>query len=456
MTARLAALAAVLPGSVVRRQLAAADRRRLNALEPDSPEWATRQLDALARVWTDAIADVPHYARLAAEGRAPRAIRSWDEFRAVPILTRQAIQDRPQDFVRRSGPPASVVSTAGSTGTPLRMGVGAAERALMRVVKLAEWRRFGYSPGSRLFLLWGHSHLLGTSWRGQAAHTRRRLADWYLGYRRVDAYRLTSERCRSYAERLVRFRPLGVIGYAAALDLFARATIDLRPRYRALGVRFVLATAEAPPRPDTVPLLEDLFGCPVVQEYGGAEFGQVAFRVGTEPFHVYADLNHVECEASAPHPDEGRPALVTSLYPRYVPLIRYRVGDCLAEPLVQAHGHVAAFRAVGGRINDVIHLGEGDAIHSVAVFHCIHQEAGVHTIQMVLHDDGVEVRLVTAPGVDRPSMEARIRARLSQVHPSLARVRFAYVDDIETTRAGKRRWYVDERTAPPCAASPAS
>ena len=35
-------------------------------------------------------------------------------------------------------------------------------------------------------------------------------------------------------------------------------------------------------------VLEDLFGCPVVQEYGGVEFGQVAFNVGAGPFNVYS------------------------------------------------------------------------------------------------------------------------------------------------------------------------
>ena len=53
-------------------------------------------------------------------------------------------------------------------------------------------------------------------------------------------------------------------------------------------------------------------------------------------------------------------------------------------------------------------------------------------------------------------MEERIRRRLAQVHPALALVRFRYVEDLQTSRAGKRRWYVDRRTTTPCAESPAS
>ena len=48
-------------------------------------------------------------------------------------------------------------------------------------------------------------------------------------------------------------------------------------------------------------------------------------------------------------------------------------------------------------------------------------------------------------------MEARIRARLAQVHPLLGGVRFQYLEDLATNRAGKRRWFVDHRTHVPCA-----
>ncbi|MEO8681466.1 MAG: hypothetical protein ABI665_20630 [Vicinamibacterales bacterium] len=448
-------LRSALPGRTVRRQLEAAANRRRRLAAIDPADWPRLNLDALCRAWADAVSDLPYYGGLVKAGQAPPEIRSWADLAAIPVLSRQVIQDRPDEFLRRSGPPESMMRTAGSTGTPLRIGMNQAERDLMRVVKLAEWQGFGYGPGCRLFLIWGHAHLLGTGWMGAVNHLKRKMADAFLGYRRVDAYRLNRASCEAYAESLIQFRPLGVIGYASALDLFARYTTAYRARFRALGVRFVLATAEAPPRPDTVPLLEDLFGCRVVQEYGGAEFGQVAFKNGASPFAVYPDLNYVECEPSQPEAPDEYPVLLTSLYPRYVPLIRYRVGDTLVGATRQAHGQVLRFEAVGGRLNDVIMLDGADAIHSVAVFHCIHQEDAVYNIQMILRDEGIEISLVSS-AADRPAMEARIRARLAQVHPSLSRARFVYVDDLQTSRAGKRRWFVDHRTSPPCAASLAS
>ncbi len=417
-------------------------------------DWPARQLSALGDVWAEATREIPYYRGLVQRGEAPEAIDSWQAVGGIPVLTRQILQDREPEFTRDSGPPPSIMKTAGSTGEPLRIGMSQPERDLMRIVKLTEWQALGYTQGSRLFLIWGHGHLLGTGWRGQINHARRKLADAWLGYQRVDAYRLDRQSCEQHAEALIRFRPRGVISYASALDLFARYTIGYRDRFHALGLKFVLATAEAPPRPDTIARLEDLFGCKVVQEYGGAEFGQVAFKRGDEPFRVYADLNYVETETTDGGAGEHS-LLVTSLYERYLPLIRYRVGDAVLGAQRWTHGHVDSFEAVAGRINDVIEVAAGEFIHSVAVFHCIHQEAEVHGIQMVLTDQGIEIVLI-AVAADRAALEDRIRRRLAQVHPWLATARFQYVEDLQVTRAGKRRWYVDRRTTQSCAALPAS
>jgi phenylacetate-CoA ligase len=404
------------------------------------------QLRCIRDVWADCLSDVPYYQRLVESGRAPQHIRDWRAFAQIPVLRRQEFQEHPQLFVRRSGSARDQIKTAGSTGTPIRFGVWQTERDLMRIVKLAIWRQFGYVTGSRLFLIWGHSHLLGTGWRGHFNHARRKAADWLLGYRRVDAYRLSPDMCHTHAEALLRFRPLGLIGYASALDLFVRHTREFHDAFRELGLRFVLSTSEMAPKEDSFDLISQTFHCPVIQEYGGAEFGQVAIDLGKGRFDVFGDLNYVECEASD-NTNRIQPILITSLYRRYVPLIRYHVGDALEEPEILENGHVSSFGRLAGRVNDVIRMRDGSFIHSVAIFHCIHQESAVHNIQMVLRDEGIEVRLAMADARFDVGTQHRIRSRLAQVHPSLGNVVLTAVSDLQTNRAGKRQWFVDERSS---------
>lgn len=421
---------------------------RLNAQPVDQATLAHNQLVALQRVWQDATADIPYYAHLVHDGLAPAEISTWDDFRQVPYLKRQLLQDRPELFKRRSRPSSGSCITAGSTGTPLEIGMDQPERDLMRIVKMSEWQRFGYKPDSRLFLIWGHSHLLGPGWRGRVNHVRRKAADYFMGYKRVDAYRMTPADCRRYAAALIKYRPLGVMGYASALDMFATHVAERRDELRALAVKFVMVTAEALPRADSHALLADTFGCPVVQEYGGVEFGQVAFAVDHAPFEVYGDVNYVEVLPSPAAASLDRPLLVTSLYPRYLPLIRYEVGDACREPDLLPHGHVRRFARVAGRVNDQIILSDGAAIHSVAIFHCIHQESAVLNIQMRLTDRGITIRLIASSReeVRKDDVSQRIRARLTQVHPQLGQATIEWADDLQTNRAGKRRWFVDQRT----------
>jgi hypothetical protein len=209
----------------------------------------------------------------------------------------------------------------------------------------------------------------------------------------------------------------------------------------------------------------------VIQEFGGVDFGHVGMKLGKEPFQIFGEYNYVELEASlptisdtddwmaegnlkkektnnykliTPPPKVEGAALLTSLYRRYLPLIRYRQGDVLGSPILLPHGHVARFERLQGRVNDMVVLEDGTAVHSVAVFHCIHQEPAVLNIQMVLEDAGPRILMVTR-GENDAGLVGRVRHRLGQIAPSLADAQIEQAEDILTTRAGKRRWVVDNR-----------
>jgi phenylacetate-coenzyme A ligase PaaK-like adenylate-forming protein len=400
------------------------------------------QWERIRHVWSDCVTDVIYYRNLVESGEAPTELKSWEDVRKIPMLERRTLQDRQGEFRRLSGLPDEIRMTGGSTGTPVRIGVRKAEAKVHRIAKLILWQRVGYCPSAKLFLLWGHHHLLGIGYRRILNHAIRKFKDRLLGYLRVDAYSLSPEKCERIAKELLSFKPFGLIGYASALDYLVRSTPSFHAAFGQLNLGFVMPAGEVAPRPDTYQLLERVFRCPVIEEYAGVEFGQVAMRSGDE-FETFHDLNYVE--ASEETSDEANQLLVTSLYDRYIPLIRYAPGDSIIGATRLSHGHVSRFRAVKGRVHDAITLPSGITIHSMAIFHCVHQEQSVLNIQMVLRDDGPVFRLVV-DGSDDRSCERRIRERLGSVAPELGSAPIAFVPDVATTRAGKRRWIHDERT----------
>lgn len=439
-------LARVIPAA--RADFAAASEYLRKRDRDSAGKITAMQFERVRAVWADAVADVPFYSRLAAEGKAPRQIDSWDDFRSIPVLDRATIRENEGQFIRRSGAPHQYMQTAGSTGNPIRFGVWRGEGAPQRIVKQATWIECGYRLGDAILLIWGHSHLLGTGWRRWVNHARRLSKDWLIGYHRANAYTLGPDACLSIARWIIGARPAGVIGYGAALDLFARHAAGLRDELRGAGVRFVISTAEPPPRDDTFDRLRDLFGsCTIVEEFGGVEFGQIGVRCDEKQWHIFPELNILEASGERDGA-EGHRLLVTTLYRRYLPFIRYLQGDVVDGPHRLEQGQLGGFERLAGRAADMLLMPDGRSVHSVAFFHCTHQEPAVLNIQMVIEDDGPHLKLVVARPPDA-GFEARIRARLRQVHPALEAAPLEYVQDLATNVAGKRRWFIDRRTRQP-------
>jgi phenylacetate-CoA ligase len=430
---------------IMRHRLETAGQQLRRWRSTDAEQIAAEQLQGVRAVWTDAVTHVPYYKQLVAERAAPPVIESLAQFfTSVPPLHREVLQASPELFVRANRAPDEYRMTAGSTGNPLRIGVFREEAGPPGSDVLTGRMANGLEATDRIFLLWGHAHLLGTGARGLGHHIVRTCKDWMVGYRRSDAYKLDPASARAHMDALIDFRPQMLLGYSTALDLLVRHNAARRAEARALGLKFVVATGEVPPAEDSRQIIEDFFGCPLAMEYGGVEFGAVAHTVPSEGYRVY--WWNMLLEAVDGGRGSASRAALTALYPRYVPLIRYLNGDELAGVHQVSGGSVMAFDQVKGRHHDAVRLDDGTVVHSMALLHCIQQEAGVYNIQLSLESDATRILLVA----DRrdEAMLARIRQRLRSLAPALAEVPIELVPDLVTNRAGKRRWIVDRRHAP--------
>jgi len=108
-------------------------------------------------------------------------------------------------------------------------------------------------------------------------------------------------------------------------------------------------------------LLEKQFGIPVVNEYGAAELGLIAFQNTNNEWQVNSEDLYIEIldenENILPYGEEGR-IVVTSLYNKAHPFIRYDLGDIgilskqstLRKPILEK---------LVGRTNDIAILPSG-------------------------------------------------------------------------------------------------
>lgn len=360
----------------------------------------------------------------------------------MPVMDRATLQRERDELGSCERPPDEWRSTGGSTAEPIQVDVWKSEAdiAAQDLWYARGW--YDVSPSDRLFLIWGHSHLLGSGIRGRIAGTKRRFKDTLLGYLRWSAYDLSEETLRHAAEALLKFRPRYIIAYAVALERFAQVNRDRKKAFHSLGLKVAIATAEAFPRPDSAGFIADVLGCPVTMEYGAVETGPIAHQTPNGEYSVFWRHHFVEGRITD-ELENTYDLLVTCLFPRCSPLIRYRVGD-LILPGSDDEYFGQQFGRVVGRSNDYIVLGNGRVVHSEAFSHVVKDfpyMSGYQVIQSAYGD--ITLNYIASRQLETSEVE-QIRWRLGRIDDSLTSIGIERVYSLPKTIAGKTRHILRE------------
>lgn len=144
-------------------------------------------------------------------------------------------------------------------------------------------------------------------------------------------------------------------------------------------------------------LLEQQFGVPVVNEYGASELGLLAFQNPKEEWLLNSETMYVEVVDDngkvLPYGKEGR-IVITSLYNRAHPFIRYDIGDTgkLAE---NSTPKKPILKELLGRTNDMAVLPSGKVVPGLTFY---------YVTKSVIENDGHIKEFIiqqTAPGAFR-------------------------------------------------------
>lgn len=404
---------------------------------------AARQLQSLNAAWASSLARSPWARALKEQYALPAQFSSLDDFDAtVPIVGKQDL--RPIiDAVPAAQTRLAWRCTGGTTGEPFRFPTWADEHATAALDIWLGRRRLGIAPDDKALLVWGHAHLLGSGWRGALNTFSRRLSDRLLGYVRCSAYDLAEADLAHVCEMLLRARPHYVVGYSTALDRLARASMPRRQEIAVLNLKAVIATAEAFPHADSREVIARCFGAPVFSEYGTVETGPLAYEDQGGTHQVF--WAHYRLTRRGGAGPEANEAVVTALYPRALPLMRYALGDVVdAEPAATSGAGLSRIGRVIGRCNDVVPLPNGAAIHSEAFTHCMRDAPGVRAFQVVVAKQGWPRLRYEAEDELDASVVHEVRRRLAIVDPALAHTPLERTECVARSVAGKHRMVVVE------------
>ena len=254
--------------------------------------------------------------------------------------------------------------------------------------------------------------------------------------------------------RLNQLRPNILVGYASMIRALADEQLagHLRIAPRAVNSASEVLTAE------TRAIATRAWGVTPFDVYAATETGGIAAECNRHRgMHLFEDLVIPEVGDDAYQPvPPGHPGdrlLVTVLFSRTLPLIRYEMTDRVTLATEQCPDQLPfrLLESIEGRTDDIIVLpasaGGSTGVHPV-VFHRVLDLLDSPAWQVRQRGAGISV-LVAAPGahVDLAATERAVRAALAAAGAQPRAVSLAVVDAVPAGAAGKRPLVVAERTA---------
>ncbi|MFC2095568.1 phenylacetate--CoA ligase family protein [Candidatus Bipolaricaulota bacterium] len=400
---------------------------------------------ALRFLASEAYKFVPYYRELyASAGIVPSDISSASSLAIHPITHRNSLAIPPQTrFLNENADRKRLHAshTSGSTGSPATIFLSPAERQYRRLLLFRAIRaRFPHFLPHRITDI------------GQATTTGTPLPPFNLGpfhLTRIPGNIPMPEQVSLYMKSAPRL----LEGYAGCLELLADALHEEdtypRPRYVISRGEVLLDQSRK--------LIEDVFGCPVADFYNSEEIGNIAWecRDRRGVLHVNTDacilelLDDQDCEVLPGI--EGR-VVITNLYNRTMPLLRYDTGDYAVWDSSKAFqcscgAKTPTLLAVHGRADDFITMPDYRRVSPLVVLTtalngCTQISCdGTYTDQVrqfqVIQEEIGKVIVRVVPGQLLPGdLHERLRAEFSKLHRDLE-IDIETVDEIPLEASGK-------------------
>lgn len=389
---------------------------------------------------------VPFYReRFSQIGLHPGDINSTEDLRYIPILQRQDVKRGfPDDLLTAGSEPKGLLllRSSGSTGSPVQVYSDKVADSWDWACKFRGWTWSGYEIGDPFVRLWGNLEVIGRS-RGKLEQLR------WLALRQLflPAFELDETAAREYVRRINRFRPVILRGYTSAVVVLARVLAESGGLDHRL--KGVIVSGEKCFDSDRT-LIEEQFGCPVFDDYGGIEVRSIGHECEAHVgLHISAEnviVEFVENRGDPVPAGELGDIVVTVLNRFSMPLIRYRIGDvgralsgsCPCGRALPLMDHVE------GRIPDMIYTPSGK--HTSMHFFTILFEFtdGVDQFQVVKQGkDKLVIRIVPNPKFSEEEKNHILMRTQDYVGPEMQCI-VEEVEQIPHSPSGKRQFVLQE------------
>jgi phenylacetate-CoA ligase len=423
---------------------------------------AALQIKKLRAVLEHAYRYVPYYERLFNDaGIRPEDIKSIDDMRRIPALSRDDIIANRLDLVDRRfssaveiadsskrGPAEPIPfarfkrhplvrnTSSGSTGAPTVFYEDGKVSALSWANELRVKRWFGIGPGLR------EARLVRVSpefiLRSKANLIRRFLWNQTM----LPGVNLAEDHYRFIAEQLERFRPKTIWAFTSAAAGLARYLKEEDSGLPSWKPSLIIVWA-APLYDNEREIMQQVFSCSISNIYGLREVGHIGSTCPAGSLHVFQESHLLES-------DEKGELLVTLLGSSPMPFIRYRTGDLgeLAAERCACGRKLQIIKQLHGRTGEIYVTPDGRMFSPnfwCRTFMDARLAAAVKRFQIIYKKDNtLHVKLVVMEQM-RPIVENVLTQTIKKNFGADMAVRYEYADDIAPQLSGKYQMVIIEK-----------
>jgi len=370
----------------------------------------------------------------------PHRIERIGDLAHYPLLTKADIRANGERLRSDRAGRLKRYNTGGSSGEPLVFFMGKDRISHDVAAKWRATRWWGVDIGDRELVVWGSPIEVG------AQDRLRGLRDRLLRSELLPAFDMSQENLDRFVERIRQFRPAMLFGYPSALALIAEHARRKGVPMHDLGVRVAFVTSERLYEHQRA-AIEQIFGCPVANGYGGRDAGFIAHQCPQGSMHLSAEDIVVEIvgEDGRPLPaDERGEIVVTHLATGDFPFVRYRTGDVgvLSDARCACGRGLPVLSEIDGRSTDFVVAADGTIMHGLALIYVVRDLPGVDRFRIVQWSrERTTVYLVPGPGF-QPALEEAIRSGLRARLGAAVTIEIERVDALPAERSGKFRYIV--------------
>ena len=374
-------------------------------------------------------------------GITPKDIKDISDLCKVPILSKIDVLENEKSLITPNFTQKMYVrKTGGSTGMTLHFMKEAKALALNDAIMYRCYDWYNIDIGDKQARFWGVPVTRKLRWKEQ-------FKDFILNRIRISAFDISNTSCLKQYENIKKFKPVYFYGYTTAIYGFCLFMKENGISLDELNLKAVICTAEKM-YPHHRDLFDEVFSCPVVDEYGSSENGIIAFQCEKGNMHMMSDHMCIEFVDENDQPvqdgESGR-IVITDLSCYAMPLIRYDIGD-IGRPSGKKCScgiNLPLMDVVEGRKEDFIRSKDGSLVHAAYLCYTLKDDT-VHEFKMYQKAiDHLHVQIVKSPSFNSNServLEKKLRTALGDDY----KIVFEYMERIPREKSGKLRYFVSE------------